>query len=257
MNIHPTTAIFPGANFFSAVHRTQHVVPKFFGVASDACSWSMDVVHLCPQTREPLDDEIADRLMEQWPGTQFQLHANVPMEHRNRPFDASLPWDDPQTKEYVAWLKARCQQMSAKRYSWHASGGMRTNTLQQAIDNTHRLEDALGLTVALEGLYTNTYGWALSTKEEYLSLLEGRVSYALDLSHLHIVHCQESRFKSEEISELLRSKCCQEVHVSHNDGLRDAHEAYPKNVSPFGLKELLQVACERPHLEVFSESRFE
>lgn len=109
----------------------------------------------------------------------FQLRANVKRGVSFGPFDASLNFSDSWVMEYDAWLKDACEELCSPWYSWHASGGKRSNTFQQTVDNALRLQDLFQRPANLEGLYPSSFEWALGSVT-YQGQAEGRVSQGED-----------------------------------------------------------------------------
>ena len=245
--------MFPGKSFDVAVARAKTFSRPLFHPAS----FSTQEIQLCPQTKEHTTLEALEHLRDAHPDVVFQLHANVKRGVSFEPFDASLDFSDPWAMEYVAWLKDACELLRSPRYSWHASGGKRANTFQQAVDNTLRLQDFLQRPVALEGLYPSSFGWALCTVSDYESLLDVPVHYVIDVSHLYICHCQDRPVSDDLMLALLSDPRCLEIHLSHNDGRADQHCDFPPDVVPFGWKHIVSAFLSRAHKPaVFIESRF-
>jgi hypothetical protein len=96
--------------------------------------------------------------------------------------------------------------------------------LEQVFANVRELEQRMGLVVALEGLYPDErVHWHMSHWEDYARLLEERIPFALDLSHLNIVAYRTGKVEGALVRELLSSQWCVEVHVSGNSGDSDSH----------------------------------
>lgn len=180
---------------------------------------STEHVQLVPQTVGLLDEERVDELLAAFPGTRFRLHANVRVLSRHRmadlsTLDADLDW----------FLQAAriSQWFGAPAYSAHA-GYRRNATLAQVLDSTRRCADLFGCPVAVEGLYPDRHGaqW-VSSWDEYRTVFDSGVPYALDLSHLNIVAHRYGR-QDSLVAEMLACERCIEVHVSDNDGTGDWH----------------------------------
>lgn len=184
----------------------------------------LDQVQLVPQMAGRLTLEVAEKLREELPETSFRLHANVRVLPEHRLADlSSYASEQPWFMQAARVSKA----LGAQAYTAHA--GRRANaSLQQVFDNARRATDLFGCPVGVEGLYPSTRDdWLLWTWREYRQLLTAGVCFALDLSHLHILATQSGRFERGLVQELLASCYCLEVHVSHNDGDRDAHIPCP------------------------------
>lgn len=182
---------------------------------------SIDNVQLVPQSRGVLTEEIADDLRRTYPGTAFRLHANVRVNAARVEYDLS---NFVQEKEAFHSAKRIHDVLGATAYSAHA--GYRKNaTLPEVFDNARAAADLFGCAVAVEGLYPDRGNrQLLADWKEYRELLEARVPYALDLSHLNIVATRSGRIERSLVRELLLSEHCLEVHVSANNGLGDSHQ---------------------------------
>jgi hypothetical protein len=247
MNIFASTAMFPGKAYAIAMNQ---IMGRGWQVGDVLLS--KKAVQLCPQTRDVLDEEMADTLRNNYPDVAFRVHANCKMTSDLRQFDASTPWDLPWVNTYINQLKRVSMMLGAQVFSWHASGHS-PSTLVKAIEHTKRLEDKLEMPVAIEGLYPGAHiGAVLTTQEEYETLAESGVCMAIDLSHLKICYTQGTFKDLSQIHYLVGSSNCIEVHLSHNDGLHDSHAAYPVGEAPFGWGYLPY--CGK-NAVIFSESR--
>ena len=186
--------------------------------------WSLDHVQLCPQNSGVLDEERLARLRARWPKTRFRLHANVNVGLRRAGVSLATVRHD---RAYYRRLTALNRILGDPPYVGHA-GRRSCGSLQALFDNTRRLADMMGAAVGVEGLYPPRGAlpgpFQLSTWDEYAALLDARVHYAVDLSHLHILACATGRLELGLVRELVASEWCLEVHVSANDGETDAHE---------------------------------
>lgn len=90
--------------------------------------------------------------------------------------------------------------------------------------NARRCADLFDCPVGVEGHYpTAGDTWLLASWDEYRTLFDSGVPYALDLSHLHIVANHSGRREDTLVAEMLASDRCLEIHVSDNDGRADRH----------------------------------
>lgn len=189
------------------------------------------------------------------PGNDFQLHSNLAL--RPGPparIDAStvsagtLPWF-----RRIADLSRR---LGAARYSLHA-GYRRDCSLPQLADHLRRLVQHMELPVAVEGLYPARHDpFLLSTWAEYRWLLDeapDRPGFAIDLSHLHILHCNHPADPGL-VRALLSSPRCLEIHLSDNDGRADQHRPLPDPPDRRWWWPLLLEAMRWSRAEVFDEA---
>jgi sugar phosphate isomerase/epimerase len=214
MNVCLSLASWPGLDYGGVpdVLASAHDEP-LFGTLSTAH------VQLVPQTLGLLDEERVDGLLGAFPSTRFRLHANVRVLPRHRMADLSTFNTD------LDWFRQAArisQRLNAPAYSAHA-GYRRHATLAQVLDAARRCADLFGCPVAVEGLYPDRHGAQLvSSWDEYRTVFESGVPYALDLSHLNIVAHREGR-QDTLVAEMLACERCIEVHVSDNDGHGDSH----------------------------------
>ncbi|MBK7775285.1 MAG: hypothetical protein IPI43_14330 [Sandaracinaceae bacterium] len=206
----------PGLTYEDACARLSRVSEPVLGQVS------VEHVQLCPQSSGVLDAERATQLRESMPETRSRLHANVRVEPERVLRDATHVRADP---GYFASLGRVHHALGSDVYSLHAGRrGGPVDTLEQVFDNVRHLEDALGSTVAVEGLYPDARrSFFLDDWSSYASLLESPVHFAIDLSHLHIVATRWRSLPRALVHELLACERCVEVHVSDNDGFRDQH----------------------------------
>jgi hypothetical protein len=182
---------------------------------------SINHVQLVPQSKGVLTEEIADDLRRSYPGTAFRLHANVRVNDSRVEYDLS---NFRQEMEDFRTAKRIHDVLGATAYSAHA-GYRRNASLQDVFDNARAAADLFGCAVAVEGLYPDRGNrQLLASWKEYRAMLESRVPYALDLSHLNIVATRSGRTERMLVRELLSSENCLEVHVSANNGLGDSHQ---------------------------------
>ena len=182
---------------------------------------SLEQVQLCPQNHGKLTTERLDALMADYPRTTFRLHANVRLGGRQPRWSAADVGSG--SRRYFEELGRLSRQLGAPAYTLHA-GRRESATLEQLRDNLKVLEDWMGVAVGVEGLYpARRSPWLIDCWSEYRWLLESGVRYAVDLSHLNIVARHERTVDQGLVADLLANPCCLEVHVSGNDGRRDAH----------------------------------
>lgn len=214
--INLSLAAFPGMGFVEAMLRAREGVSEpLLG------SLSLEQVQLCPQNRGTLTEDVAEGLKAAYPETQFRLHANVRVLSRRLVMDLDrFCSNDP----YWVALARISQILGAPAYTAHA--GLRTHaTLDQVFDNTRRASDLMGCAVGIEGHYPTPRGiYLLDTWEDYITMLEADIPYALDLSHVNILAVQSGRMERQLVEELMASPNCIELHVSGNNGERDSHE---------------------------------
>lgn len=241
--IHGTTAQFPGVPWLAACQRIVDGLPA----GADTC------IQLCPQSPGAFTMAVADALRARFPAVRFQLHANVAL--RPGPperIDASTV-----CTETLPWFRraaAISRRLGAARYSLHA-GRRQSATLAQLADNLQQLTQEMEMPVAVEGLYPAPGDpFLLSTWEEYRWLLERGPGFAIDMSHLHILHCRAPADPGL-VRALLASPRCLEVHISDNDGRADQHRPLPDPPDARWWWPLLMEAARWSRAEVFDEAR--
>jgi len=216
MKAHASLACWPGLRHEDAArHLAAPPVEPCFG------RLSAEHVQLVPQSLGRLDDTLVEWLRHAFPATRFRLHANVHVLPRHVMADLSG------FTLYAEWFNQAArisQRLAAPAYSAHA-GRRSQATLSQMLDNARRCADAFGCPVGVEGHYpTPQNTWLVSSWEEYRTLFESGVPYALDLSHLHIVAAWSGRREETLVAEMLGCERCLEIHVSANDGRNDRHD---------------------------------
>lgn len=217
LKVHMTTSLFAGYPVEEAVALCHAGVEEAFGPLSPAH------IQLCPQNFGIVTEEVVDRLRRRYPDTRFRLHANVRVERSHRLVDASTPWT--QAAGYFTRLADRHRRLGAPAYTLHVGQRSQASLVEMA-SNIQRLEELLGTSVGVEGLYPTPSGtWLLDSWEEYRWLLDSGLRYALDLSHLNILARRTRRIEMALVEELLASERCIEVHLSDNDGVRDSHRS--------------------------------
>ena len=76
----------------------------------------------------------------------------------------------------------------------------------------------------VEGMYPDDRkDWLIKNWEEYEWLLNSKLLYAIDLSHLNIVKKRLNTVDVGLVYELLSHPNCREIHLSHNHGNHDSH----------------------------------
>lgn len=216
MKAHVSLACWPGLYHEDAAQRlADPPVEPCFG------RLSTEQVQLVPQSMGLLDETLVDALSEAFPDTQFRLHANVRVLARH--VIADLSGFETHTEWFVQAARIS-QRLKAPAYTAHA-GRRRQATLVGMLECARRCADLFGCPVGVEGHYpTPDNSWLVSNWEEYRTLFESDVPYALDLSHLHIVATKSGRREVSLVAEMLSCERCLEVHVSANDGRGDRHE---------------------------------
>jgi hypothetical protein len=213
--VHVTTAMFAGHRFEHALEFASQGVSERFGEAS------MDHVQLCPQSHGILDVDLAEQLRDRYPSTRFRPHANVRIGREFQKYDASTPWDI--SRPYFEQLAVVNEVLGGEPYSLHA-GRRGTADLPRMADNVRRIQDVMGVPVAVEGLYPNERNeWLLSTWSEYAWALESGLNLAIDLSHMNIVAEVSGERHDDLVRELVKAPQTLELHYSANSGKADQH----------------------------------
>ena len=216
MKAHVSLACWPGLRHEEAAQRLDEPpLEPCFGRLSTAH------VQLVPQSLGTLDDALVDTLREAFPATRFRLHANVRVLPRHVIADLSNFTMHPGWFSQAARIS---QRLDAPAYTVHA--GRRSQArLDEMLDNARRCADVFGCPVGVEGHYpTSQDTWLVSSWEEYQTVFESGVPYALDLSHLHIVATHSGRREEALVAEMIACERCLEIHVSANDGHGDRHD---------------------------------
>lgn len=222
MNIHPTTANFPGTPFVHAVSLAHR--HKF----------NFEHMQLCPQQLGQLDDLTVERLQEKFPDTQFRLHANVTVLKERYIFDASSDFESTENQHYISNIQKINSKLKSSVYSYHA--GYRTSSLQQMKTNCEKLTQVLDTLVAVEGLYPDKDNkWLVNNIDEY-EWMAHHLPFALDLSHLQIVYHQTKKeVDLKWVTDMLTHPNCKEIHIAGNDGVHDNHKKMTGNEWWIGL----------------------
>jgi hypothetical protein len=216
MKVHASLACWPGLRHEEAAARLREPVEEqLWGKLSVAH------VQLVPQSLGCLTEALADTLRATCPGTQFRLHANVQLFPERRL--ASLSG----YKLHQDWFTQAARisrRLGAPAYTAHA-GYRAESSLETLLDHARRCADLFGCPVGVEGHYP-TLGdcWLVSSWQEYRTLFESGVPYALDLSHLNILAARTGRREVALVAEMLACERCIEVHLSANDGSGDWHQ---------------------------------
>jgi hypothetical protein len=214
--INLSLAAYPGLSFHEAMERARAEFPEepLLGALQ------VNDVQLCPQNRGVLTPEYADLLLNVYPETRFRLHANV----RVLPSRQILDWSSyGQNQPYWDALANMSRHLRANAYTAHA-GRRSEASLAEILEYARRAEDIFDCPVGIEGHYPSPNDvFLISSWEEYRTLFESGVKYAVDLSHLNIVAQQSHRYESTLVQEMLACERCIEVHLSGNDGTKDQH----------------------------------
>ena len=231
--VSPATAMLPGYSHCLAVetliHRSRYL-------KIESLSFNASSIQLCPQSKKALTSHEQQTLVDRFPACQFYLHANLNLGGGFMPFDAAhFDLNASWCLDYVSRLKEALLLFQCPYYSWHADGGSGLNaSFEMVCDNTLRLQDYLGLPVAIEGLYPHRPRWALSSFSDYERLLSRDVYFVIDLSHLKICASAEP-CPSTLVFDLLIHQNCLEIHLSDNNGIHDSHQKYVQ--TPFGWED--------------------
>lgn len=204
-------------------------------------------LQLCPQNNGVINLEAALKLRQQYPDTEFRLHANVRVADKHQVFDL-CHW--PEQKDYFKQLAVLSSILDAPAYSAHA-GKRQCASVEEVIRYSKAMTESFGIPVAIEGHYpTQGDTWLFSHWHEYQQLLESGAYFALDLSHLHIVATQTGITETRLVEEMLSSERCLEIHVSGNNGIHDQH--LPLDDKPWWWQLVDKV---HEHTVIFSEAR--
>ncbi len=215
MKAHVSLACWPGL-------RHQEAARQLAEPPAEPCFGRLSVEHvqLVPQSMGQLDEPLADALRSAYPDTRFRLHANVRVLPRHVFADLS---GFGQHAEWFGQAARISRRLNAPAYTAHA-GRRGQASLNAVLKNARRCADLFGCPVGIEGHYpTPGDTWLLSSWDEYRTLFDSGVPYALDLSHLHIVATHSGRREDTLVAEMLASDRCLEIHVSDNDGRADRH----------------------------------
>lgn len=217
MKVCAASSAAPRLDFKSALDLIQTRPDPKWGVLS------LDHVQLCPQHEDFISESRIDELRTLFPHTAFRPHANVKVRPQLIITDAST-YHSGVHDSYFERLIQLTQYMAAPVYSIHA-GYREKATMEQMRDNVFALQDKMGIPVAVEGLYQSPRtgdSQLMSTWAEYEWVRDQGLYYALDLSHLNILHRYEGR-NPDLVLSLLEDPLCLEIHVSENDGSGDWH----------------------------------
>lgn len=222
--IHFSLASYPGRPADYAMKMATENQP------SDPMIGMLDLSHvqICPQNCiGQMTTELAEQMRDDYPDTQFRLHANVKVQEKHNALaDLSRM---PMFASYFHDIARVSETLKAPAYTIHAGNRKHGHTLTNLFGRLKRLEDKMGIPVGVEGLYpTNSekLRFWLDCWDDYKLLLEHDVHYAIDLSHLNIVQCQSGVREDALVAELLSNERCIEVHVSANEGDSDSHNKF-------------------------------
>lgn len=206
-------------------------------------------LQLCPQNQGQMTEELAIRLSQDFTDTQFRLHANVQVEIKPRWVDW-CDWLD--AKDWFKQVSRISSLLGSSVYTAHA-GRRAKASLSQVLSFVRDAEQVMGMAVGIEGHYpTPSDRWLISSWQEYCQLFASGMSYALDLSHLHILACQSGCIEVDLVKEMLASPQCLEVHVSGNDGSGDQHHSLDVSNPPWWVALLPYIHSDAV---VFSEGK--
>lgn len=197
---------------------------------------SADKVQLCPQHAGCIDENLIDRIMTQYPKTQFRLHASPKIRGEGRQIVYAS--NAAENKNYINRAIKMNKTMRSDGYSIHA-GRREHMTMAKLLEEAQRIQEkAPDIRMSVEGLYPDRRDqWLVSTWAEYEQLADSGLGFALDLSHLNIVVKQEGR-QDNLVENMAALPNCVEIHVSHNNGRADTHKPVPKDQSPWWLTAL-------------------
>jgi sugar phosphate isomerase/epimerase len=245
MILNAATAMFPGDTYLDAMEKlsTGHVSDAGFPV-------SLSQVQLCPQNHGVLSKELLGQLQELYPNTVFRLHATCRLAINGyRRYEASTPLHV--SRAYFKELADLSAAIDAPVYSLHA-GRRAEATLGEVIRNVALLQDIFQCPVAIEGLYpTRGDTLLMSTWDEYRTLMESGLYYALDMSHLNIVSTHQRKWDTGLVMALLEHPNCLEIHVSSNNGRSDTHLPLIEDALPVWWADLQHAG---PNAVIFTES---
>lgn len=244
MQVYTASAAFPGQTYLRALAQLQGC-REWFG---ELC---FDKVQICPQHQQRLDQKVIEELKEAYPQTQFRLHANCWV-HTERNIDgldlSNLTQENISLFEPLA--KAH-QQLNGDVYSLHA-GYIEQCNREDLSDHIRRAEDLFDCPVAVEPLYPSEKNYHLSSFDDLKWLLDQDLPFALDLSHYQIMARHEQYdIHAPLLIDLLESPNCLEIHVSDNNGQRDAHATLQQE--PWYWSFLVDAYKRNPSLNVFTE----
>ncbi len=205
-------------------------------------------LQLCPQSRGKIDEDVAAMLRREFPDVSWRLHANVQLDDRQRVVDLV---DMSREREWFSRVRRVSEALGAEVYSAHAGRRRGSHSMKALIVETLQLEDRLGMPVAIEGHYpTPDHDWLVDCWAEYRWLFDSGCRYVIDLSHINILAAQSGLYNLEMLKEALASPNCLEVHLSHNNGIRDDH--LPLEDEPWWLHLL---SYTNPNATLFYEGR--
>jgi len=227
MNIYASTAMAPGMRHIDAL---LYIEGRF----DAGIPVSLDKVQLCPQNTGALGLSAVERLRGAYPETEFRLHATCRLERSGyQKMEASTPYGV--SREYFTEMGELSRELRAPAYTLHA-GKREESSLAEMRENILRLQELFGhgCLVGVEHMYPSPKKrtWLLDCWDEMEWLYESGINYALDLSHLNIIARRERFFNWELVLEMIQSERCLEIHISDNDGRKDAHQPINKERLP-------------------------
>lgn len=191
---------------------------------------SSEHVQLCPQHPDFISNELLSRLQENFPNIQFRLHSDVRLVNK-RGVTIDLVDFNSETKWYFETLANFSKSLNAPLYSLHA-GNRNSEKLEDLFNKAHRLQEIFDCPIAVEGHYPfSNNKYFINSWNEYESLFNSGLNYALDLSHLNIVARREG-WQYDLTKEMLTSPKCKEIHISFNEGHLDNHMIATEDQTP-------------------------
>lgn len=210
--IYATSATWAHLSYQEALKRLESTYDPFLGHIS------MGHVQLCPQNQGFNDISSIMKLLQAYPNTRFRLHADVKVVGRKS--KADLCWFDEENNDNWKCIANISNAINAPCYSLHA--GKNVCSLDELFIKHELLQKLFDCPVAIEGHYPHGSKYLLQDWEEHRILLESGIGFVVDLSHFNII---AKRYGWDEnlVIDMLSSKNCLEVHLSHNEGRVDSH----------------------------------
>lgn len=226
--IHPAMAVHPTSSPWSAMSRLQN------NPADGSINLDLSRCQITPQNFFRWTRDESAHLAGDFPETQFRFHASVRLA-RYRPSQASHQWFDlgrfvtnrEGGRKYFRELAECNAALGSPPYTLHSGARpTRRANINLVADAVAEISDIMQCAVGVETLYpAKSDGfWWLDSWPEHEHLLQAGVPFVLDLSHINIIASRHGRNDSL-VGELLDSPNLLEIHVSGNDGRRDAHES--------------------------------
>lgn len=183
--------------------------------ASTPTPWgapAVEHIQIPPQCSGPIDEPTAHWLRRTFPMSRFRLHAHAQVQIRPRFTDFST------FRHHDDWFRdaARVSQaLRAPAYTGHA-GRRRYATLKDVFRHARIASDWFDCPVGIEAQYPTPNGDLLiDCWDEYRQLLDSRVPFALDMSHIEAVAAHERREDQGLLQEMLHCERCLEIHLPH------------------------------------------